>query len=314
MKNYFEFVRVAPALIVAAGVFLPSLSAQAQPLAPKAVIEGRIQQAGTNAPLEGDVTLIEGTAPRVATNYRTDAQGHFRLEATAAARKILLAKAPGHVSAARTLPPSAGGAVGVHFHLFPAVAVSGVLLDPTGSPLDGATVRVLYPGEALAFSLEAEMGNIPTDSLGRFHLRYVRAQASFVLEVTKPGYVPAVSDALATATVPIEGLRVQVRLEKGATVEGVVQDRTGRPISGAVLDVRVFSPATVAEFIPHSPAALELGGRRTVSSLQGTFRLVGLLAAPVVIVARHADYRTARLEIPALSQDKPTSVTIVLER
>jgi hypothetical protein len=302
------------ALVAVAGGLPPTILAQAQPLEPKLVIEGRMQQAGTNVPLQGDVTLIEGTAPRLVTNYSTDPRGYFRIEARAATRKTLVAKAPGHVSAVRVLPPSASGPVEVYFHLFPAVAVSGILLDATGSPIEGATVRVSYPGEAPAFILDTEVGSMPTDAFGRFELRYVRAGARFVLEVTKPGYLPAFSNELATGAVAIEGLRVQVRLQKGATVEGVVQDPTGRPISGAVLDLRLMRPTAMVPFNPSSLAGLELLGRRAVSSLNGTFRFDGLPPAAFVIVARHPDYGPAKIELPVLSQEKPTSVAIVLGR
>jgi len=282
--------------------------------APKVVIEGYIGQLGTGAALEGDVNLIEGAAARVVTNCRTDSRGHFRFEVAAGGQKILVAKAPGHVSTARVLAASAASAVEVNFQLAPAVKVSGSVADSTGAPVGGATVRVLYPGEFLVFALEQEIGNVQTDAFGRFVLPYVRAQARFVLEITKPGYLPAFSLPLASQAAEIKDLRVQVETRRGGTIKGVVDDRAGRPIPGVVLHIRALAAVVPVEFVGASLAALEAASRRAVTSPDGRFALVGLPKGPVVVVARHEEYKPAKLDVSVPGEEQTVEIRLVLER
>jgi hypothetical protein len=292
-------------------LLLPS-SCSAQ--APKVVIEGYIRQMGTGAALEGDVNVIEGVAARVVTNYRTDSRGHFRFESAAAGQKILVAKAPGHVSVTRVLAPPTGPMVEVNFQLAPAVKVSGWITDTKGVPVDGATVRVLYPGEPLVFALEQEIGNAQTDASGRFVLPYVRSQANFVLEISKPGYLPAFSPRLATQAAAIKDLRVQVEMRRGGAIRGVVEDRSGRSIPGVVLDIRALAAVEPAGFVGSSVAALEATSRRAVTSPDGRFSLAGLPLGPVVLVARHEAYKPAKVEVPVPGEDQTVEIRLTLEK
>jgi hypothetical protein len=310
MRSELVYGAALTVALACLNLLLPtSCSAQA----PKVVIEGYIRQVGTGAALEGDVNVIEGVAARVVTNYRTDSRGHFRFESAAAGHKILVAKAPGHVSATRVLAAPAAPTVNVNFHLAPAVKVSGWITDSTGALVGDATVRVLYPGEPLVFALEQEIGNAQTDASGRFVLPYVRSQANFVLEISKPGYLPAFSPRLATQAAEIKDLRLQVEMRRGGAIKGVVEDRSGRPIPGVVLDIRALAAVEPAGFVGTSVAALEVTSRRAVTSPDGRFSLSGLPPGRVVVVARHQAYKPAKVEVSVPGEDQTVEIRLALD-
>src|SRR5687768_15894975 len=66
-----------------------------------------------------------------------------------------------------------------------------------------------------------------TDEQGRFELR-APAQSRYLLHVTKPGFAPA--DVTVAAETLAES--VDVRLERGAVVTGLIIDALGEPMVG----------------------------------------------------------------------------------
>ncbi len=301
---------------LAGSAFLLTPVSSGQTATGKLVVEGYIRDSVANAGIQGDVNLVHGLNPRIAMNQRTDSRGHYRFEITPTGPITLVAKAPGHVSSARRIQPLGAAPLTVDFALARAIQVSGMLTDPGGTPITGATVRVLYPGDSLVFAFGEELGNIVTDGAGRFALPYVKAQANFVLEVTKPDHLPSFSPAQMSGTAAMKNLTVRVPLRRGALIRGVVEDRTGRPVPGVSLTLGL-QPSQVlsqvpAELIGNSIAATQLGRMTVQTSAGGTFTFSGLPAGPAVLVGRKPGYKPSKLNVTVIG-DQELAVKLIVE-
>ena len=118
-----------------------------------------------------------------------------------------------------------------HDVLLPLAEIRGVVRDAeTGTPISGADVSVstsaAKQGEADE-QIDTHMGTL-TDREGRFRLRNLVARRVDV-KVTHEGYAP--SDYWEIEVTP-QGKDLDVRLEKGVRLHGIVTDDTGTPMAG----------------------------------------------------------------------------------
>jgi len=258
----------------------------------KGVVEGRIRQAGSGVGLAGKLAVfksvpeLSGGGTGVLGGASTDSEGYYRVEIKQGERlDELCARAEGHISSRRRVGLTAPGHAVLNFELTPDVPASGFLVDTAGQPIEGATVRVVYPDEETMSGIGEEMGNVETNALGRFDLPYVKAVGRFLLEVTKPGYVPAFSSELAGAGKRMENLVVHIDLKRGATLKGTVLDEAGRPVSLARVSVQRAEHIGPKELVSVSMAVSRSRYTWVETSDDGRFSFSGLAEGPITVVA-----------------------------
>jgi hypothetical protein len=193
------------------------------------------------------------------------------------------------------IPAPEEGNFQIDFELEPAVSTSGHIVDSAGQPVSGALIRIIYPGEAPPPRDYEETGNVETDSLGRFHLPFVKSQSRFLLEIVKPGLLPAHSQELAAGGKPITNIVIPVQFKTGLTVSGRVVDDAGMPVEGAWVGFFYQADPTVAPGVArNSQSDTVRGGYTKVETgPDGRFSVSGLPAAPFRVVVAHPNGRHA---------------------
>lgn len=241
------------------GALYGELTANAEPgeerrvslsLGPAATLVGQVvDEAG--APLAGAQVSAGGA------DATAGADGRFRLGPTAAARHSLRAEREG-CDADPTTVQAEPGENPVRLAMVCAQTLTGVVVDPAGAPVAGATLT--------ARRLKGEGASHPTaaNAAGEFTLRL--APGPYELDADHPEFRPSSRQV----QVPAKGLRVV--LDAGASVSGRVLDPDGKPL-GAVR-VRVI-PALLTDFSAESterqvfePALTDDAGRFTVAGLR----------------------------------------------
>lgn len=169
--------------------------------------------------------------------------------------------------------------------LRPASSLSGVVLDPEGQPIPGATVNltrsVTAGGGGMVMKMMRREDTV-ADDVGAFRFENLEP-GTVSLTVDAPGFQTANRDGI---EIPkgedVEG--VEVRLEPGAVLIGRVTAPDGNPAIGAELRRAGESSEELAMFD---------GGATSDGS--GYYRLEGLVPGTVSIAAAHDDYvRTVR--------------------
>ncbi len=178
---------------------------------------------------QAGVTLRLGTAGRTRA-ATSDERGRFEIRDVAAGAYALSAALPAR-SLGAFVPVDVGmegeilGAVVVKVELRPTVRLSGQVHDELGHPLLGAFVRLEEEERALPVTIE-------TGADGRFAIEGRLRGAAYRLLVQRAGYLPDGPRAVKAGGPPIE-----VRMRRGATLEGLVVDERGAPVAGAEIAV-----------------------------------------------------------------------------
>ena len=110
--------------------------------------------------------------------------------------------------------------------------LTGVVEDPEGRALPGATVRLIHEH---ADSLNYTPEPVATDLEGRFEVRLAQAHVaeSWVVVAAHARYAAGARRGLRLASGSSENVRI--RLRRGLVLEGTVVDAAGRPCAGARL-------------------------------------------------------------------------------
>jgi RNA polymerase sigma factor (sigma-70 family) len=182
----------------------------------------------------------------------------------------------------------------------------GVVLDPHGKPIAGASVRVSRNAIGDYSSLDfqggrefAAVAETQSASDGAFRVRLDPGRP-YALDVEARGFAPA--------TLPhrYAGERVEVRMQPGATLVGRIMRRSdGSPVAGANVSGRIFATEDTLMF----PRPVFSGA----SDSNGHFRFENLPAHELyVIVEPRENLRTA---MPALTlvAGKERTLEVVLE-
>jgi len=122
------------------------------------------------------------------------------------------------------------------------VTYSGKVVDEAGAPLAGVKVRVFHVQARSAMDFAVDEGDsVTTDADGRFSVAGIAQQTIVVAQQERL----ALGWALFHTAMPIAGDSVTITLGKPETMAGVVLDKTGTPVEGAV--VRGFFVAGTME-------------------------------------------------------------------
>ena len=190
---------------------------------------------GSGASVGGTVTVVENGPPVVVSHHPVDGSGAFRIRADAARGLVVHARAPGHASEEKLVPPGASGPLTLRFLLPAGRAVEGRVVDASGNGVAGAALRVRYrepgrPPRAVAFDAERT-----TDGDGRFKFRDVGTGVPFVIDVHAPRYVAATSQRFTVGAGGTRALDDIVLRDSGATVVARLRDRDGAPVRGVAV-------------------------------------------------------------------------------
>lgn len=194
-------------------------------LSEPAVVSGRLTSGGN--PLPG--ALVRAGADPGAF-VLTGADGRYRLVAPDVGFQ-LLAVAPQHLPRSVRITWSqvrSGRAPAVA--LTPAAILRGQVVDSQGAPLSGVTLAAAP--EPVPGLVVTATNRTVTDAAGRFELRRMRTGRGYELTAQRPGYLPAIVQAVAPGhTREAPPLKIVLTLARAA--QGRVQDVDGRPVAGA---------------------------------------------------------------------------------
>ncbi len=317
-------------------------------LARQLALEGLVRAHGR--PVAGADVQIAGPSPTRATrsgpdgafSFRDLPEGNYALRATheheaAFLDAVAVGLGPRPQDGVGRDDPDAGAGV-LTVELQAATQVQGRLLERSGRAIAGGEVTL---SEATAALLERK---VPTASDGSFRFEAV-LPGSYAIAGRAAGYFGSESHDLEVPS--LKWVTVDLRLERGAVVEGVVVDEQGKPVTGAQIEiagegldgapVAVSAAGQAGESSARLEPAGELGILRGpipfppqvaaapsrdaraageaqgfVTDGKGAFRLIGLPAGKLVVAVSHPDYARGASVPAVVGQGATTSVRVVL--
>jgi len=165
--------------------------------------------------------------------------------------------------------------------------IDGVVLDPKGAPVAGATIWI-SSGAGGWPSLGEEFGK--SDAFGRFHLPVV--ERIHFISAYAPWFAPSPALSLSSRETTDGRLAIELQLlDEGGCIRGRVVDRSARPVghafvyaSGPWANPRVLRMGTTGA---HPPA------RTARTHDDGTFEIEGAPVGEVHLVVRARDHAPA---------------------
>ena len=199
-----------------------------------AMISGKVTLADTNA-VVGDMSITiqtEAASSLDSWSVKTDSSGHYQLRVPAGKRQVYVsgampdgyARSSGESELEKDLVLEEGGIYTADFALARENQIRGVVVNPSGEPVAGASVSCLQPMDRMGHPI-----NVMSDPAGKF---------SIVLPAgTESVELMAEFDAMVTLTDVKYPINVEARLELKAngfaSATGRVVDEAGKPIEGA---------------------------------------------------------------------------------
>jgi RNA polymerase sigma factor (sigma-70 family) len=222
----------------------------------------------------------------VSTSARTDAAGRFELAGYASDR-VLYATVAGPGIATSTVglvtrdlgPAALPGPAGLLYYgtdgviaSRPSRPITGVVRDrPTGKPIAGATVQSLtMAGRA---HLQSGLVTTTTDKEGRFLLNGMpKGAGNSLLVVPGRGQPYLIRGIDVPDPSGVDPVSVDVPLERGIPIEGVVRDPAGRPVPNAHV---AYLANRFNDRVPRDGFGARSGATEPTDA-DGRFRVVGL--------------------------------------
>lgn len=291
-------------------------------LNPAGEIRGRVVTAGNRTPLP--VVLVERvrvdreTAARLGDHGQvgptfTDATGAFHLRAAPDTTYRLTVAAEGFLPASLEVRSSHAGepAEPVEIRVVAAAAVTGILLDDTGRPVEGGRVTLVPSGREDRLSgLLAGRASAGRD----LPAAESTIDGTFRVSPVPPGAYTVAVRAEGFETIEVPGVEVPadpptrelgpVFLTPGVRLEGVIEDRSGHPVPGARLGVAVLSA--------DGRSSTGLAGSATVTDGEGRFEIEGLPRGRKVELRAQAQGFLPRVETTVPEEGAPP-LRIVLD-
>lgn len=195
-------------------------------LRPGATLEVKVVSASTGRPVANAVVQLRGPVPQETT---TDANGDAKLVALPLGEQQVAAWAAGH---GRDLQPVFFGddhrALAITLKLGEGAKVSGRVIDPAGKPIAGARVSLESAAEPW-WHASASEDEVTSDEEGMFAMSSVTL-GSYRARAAHPDFV---SDTSSLFVVGAKPNVIEVQLQRGVAVRGVVTDSSDKPIAGA---------------------------------------------------------------------------------
>jgi hypothetical protein len=216
----------------------------------------------------------------------TDSLGSAWVDGLEPGLRSVEARAAGRLPASRAVEIAIGATEEIEVLLRRGAEISGRVLGPSGSPVEGAHVRASLAGAAGGPGAPGpELAAVQASDSGEFRLEALRP-GPWRLTAHAPGHRRRTVDVEA----PSAGITVLLREDPGFDVR--VGDASGNPVEGA----RVINVSRTR--------GIPSGVRSAITPASGRVRLDGLPGDPeeeVPVEVRHPGYRTARLSLPAAS-------------
>lgn len=206
----------------------------------------------------------------------TDAAGVATFTSVPIGRYGIVAKAEGYVHGQTRVGLSRGGAVAdVKIDLKHGAQVSGIVVDPEGTPLPGA--QVSYRG-ASQWSVRSDerLDAVISDKQGRFTVEAL-PRGSFRFRATAEGFAAGTSELVALDG-ESETTGVEIAMAAGATLRGRVLNGEGQPVAAARVRVGAQGRGMMRR---------RRGVRQTYSNDEGVYELTGLPRKKHDVVAMH---------------------------
>lgn len=201
-------------------------------LRPAAHLRLTVIDAEHERPIAGALVELRSIASATVT---TDADGHAVLDGIGSGEYTVKIAAAGYASTFHAVRvPDMTGTVDETVRLQPGVAVSGVVRDLAGKPVEGARV-LAQDVSSLLYDSDPRLDAATTDAKGRWQLSGL-PRGTVRFRATHPRFAPGVSAPLPlTDGVSREG--VIIVLESGARLAGRVVDPSGAPVASAAVHV-----------------------------------------------------------------------------
>ena len=255
------------------------------------------------------------------TETVADGEGRFRVDGIPRNEIVTLsAEAPGFVRGGRSLMLGEGAEEHppVELVLAPAARAGGVVLDPEGRPVPGASVRSwpADPGEvegALA-NIESRQGPwgwglgqdcpVKSGEDGRFTVEGLAVGVGHRFSARAPGFARSLfTDPPVAADAPGQELAVEIRLRRAASLRVLVVDAEGTPAAASRVHIDLEPGDRLA------PDAGETGTFRFPDLPPGEYRVVaesaGFTHAAEAFVLAEGEAKEARMVLAAKAPPPP---------
>ena len=195
-----------------------------------------------------DISRVLFSADGRSEPITTDAEGRFSLRPVASGRVAFVAAADGLApSPVEDLAVVDGGVYSdLELRLGDGRTVTGRVVDDEKKPVANATVE-LRPWERpddpqfLKMMLKIRRVEVTTDADGAFTARGMTGER-LVVQASKAGYTTAMRMG-----VKIDEPSIEVQIQRGGVVRGMVVDGEGKPVTRFRVDTRSTEPAPVAD-------------------------------------------------------------------
>lgn len=209
-------------------------------------ITGRVVDKATNKPLTqflAGISMSRGgggfvtMAPPQLRDFTSD-DGTFTLENVPAGALTVVANAPGYASGTLNVTVEEGKTLSdVELQLDAGVRLTGRVTGPNGSPLSDVRVSV-EPSTGGAFAMRGVQPAVTTDANGEYTLESLQAGEE-TIAFAHPKHVSTSKDV----TLKGRETRLDVQLEAGQRVTGVVVTESGAPVADAFVEITTAGPS-----------------------------------------------------------------------
>jgi protocatechuate 3,4-dioxygenase beta subunit len=243
-------------------------------------------QAGVSASRSGGGMMM--MAPPLLKSFNSD-DGSFTLENVPTGAMNLIANSTGYSAARLNVDVQEGKTVSdVVLELEPGVRLTGRVTGPNGSGLADASVGV-QPSPTGSFAMTGSMRRTTTDANGEYVLDGLDPGEETIM-VSHPKY----NDVSRQVTLKGRETKLDVQLEGGQTITGVVVTDSGAPVAEAEVDA--FSAG---------------GGRHSVrTNAGGTFEIEGMRPGRYRFTAAKNGFVEGRVDDVDISAGTPIRITL----
>jgi protocatechuate 3,4-dioxygenase beta subunit len=265
-------------------------------LARGGILEGRVSD-GRGRPIRGASVSVAEERPALALErgaplreVSTDATGGFRVEGLPPGGLVVSAAARGFSRATLRAPASGRRAEMV---LVPGSSIAGVVSDPAGRPVAGASLRLEHE------TLPSPPARATSDARGRFEFAGLQAPGPFRLLALAAGLSPVMKVGL-TLERQAE-TRADLVVPLGARVKGRLVDEAGLPLAARVAVVELLGVVPWQDVVQADAAS------------DGRFTFDRLPEGAHVLVATGRGRAPARIPIEVAGTDEVDLGDLVIE-
>jgi len=269
------------------------------------VVRGVVKDAESGEPVAGAVVQMVGGLPQQlamvgGASAHTGEDGRFELRGVPLEATAIFARHPDYPVDPQIARELFGGRAGPGGPIFPegstelekdlvlakGETLRGVVLDPEGEPVSGATVKSEPEGGSFLFSMiGGEPPNAVTDDEGRFSLDALLAGQKLILVASHADY----GASQPVAVTPGEDTSATLRLRAPVSIEGKVVDDAGDPVAGARATLSLPNRQG-AGGVRRNPLAGSLP-RPAITGRDGRFLLRNVPRVRGTIRISHREYR-----------------------